>query len=74
MHFINGHGRVKTVGPTPARHPRIVIPLIIEIANNGRVLRRDFVQECERIGLIDLVAEQCSIRHEIYNGYLDISC
>ena len=37
-------------------HPVAVAPLVVEIPHHGSGARRLFVQEAERIGLVDLVA------------------
>src|SRR3990172_1023721 len=56
MHLVDRHRLVEAV-PLPARgHPFLVVPLIIEVPDDGGELRRDLIENRERIGLIHAVA------------------
>ncbi len=51
MDFVDRHRAVQAVRRSPAGHPRIVAPLIVEIPDDRCVLRGCFIQKSNRIGL-----------------------
>ena len=55
MHFVDGDGRVELVALVAGAHPLVVVPFVIEVPDDRRRARRNFVVEAVRVGLVHLV-------------------
>src|SRR5258706_10768079 len=55
VHFVNRHRRGEGVALRALVHPGIVAPLVVEIPDDRRGVRRRLMQDAEGVGLIDAV-------------------
>src|SRR5450631_2228250 len=55
VHFVNRLRRAKRVAGGALLHPVVVVPLVVEVPDDGGGARRFLVQQAERVGLIDVV-------------------
>src|ERR1700756_5865694 len=56
MHLVNGLGGAQRVAAGAVLHPVLVAPLVIEVPDDGGSAGRFFVQQAERVGLVDAVS------------------
>src|SRR5215475_10436927 len=52
VHFVNRDRSSQTITIRAGRHPFLVMPLIVEIPDDGCCVRRYFAMNCEGVGFV----------------------
>jgi len=55
VHFVDRHRFVQALAIPPLGHPRLIVPLIIQVPNDRGELGRDLVEDGVGVGLVDRV-------------------